>query len=430
MGTVNAPKSLAHILTLLIAISFSLVFFNSPGTHDVTVFLQDWLPNYQRYGFVEGYSVTADNYPPLSYVVIGLVGELAARSHVETLVVFKTVLFVFLALTTLAFYYTTRNIMLSAALHIALTVNSMALGYLDILFAPTILMCLFYLRNRNILLSTISFLLGGLMKFQPWVIAPFILVYVVGLNRAGTSIRLRATFRSVLLPVIVGLGITAIVFGPFTLVRAMHPDSHLTGNAFNANWVLGTMIRVLDPGRYQAISNIGFTEHPEVSVPTTAISLVLYGYLLLRFHRIKEKAFADLLVYATLGFLAFFMFSVSVHENHLFIVPLCLFVLLFIDRKYSVECSFWTIFANLNLVALYGLDGSGLTFNLEPLGRQVLDYVSAIIAATGVIMFLRLFVMTLRSQSRFNTHSGSSLDGPSQRLGKSAGGCQRHDVVS
>ena len=58
----------------------------------------------------------------------------------------------------------------------------MALGYSDIYFAPALILSLWMLKEGRWLWFSLSFAVGALIKWQPMIIAPFCLLYILGIH--------------------------------------------------------------------------------------------------------------------------------------------------------------------------------------------------------------------------------------------------------
>src|SRR5438067_945697 len=130
----NAPKWSAVALLLLVSLIAASLFF-SPGTGDVSIW-GDWIREISSYGLIGGFKHSGTDYPPLAFVLLVAVSRGAAAFGIAQFLVLKFSLVLFLFVTAACFYWFTRNLILTAALELALTLNSVGLAYLDIYFAP------------------------------------------------------------------------------------------------------------------------------------------------------------------------------------------------------------------------------------------------------------------------------------------------------
>src|SRR5205085_6325742 len=157
----------------------ALSFFFSPGGGDVEIW-NNWMREISDRGLVGGYISSDTDYPPLAFIILAAVVKCAAAFGASPFVVLKCSLFAFLLATAACFYWFTRNLVITAALELALILNSMALGYLDIFVAPFLIAGLFFLQRGNRNLGFLLFAISCLTKWQPLIIAPFVCLYVLG----------------------------------------------------------------------------------------------------------------------------------------------------------------------------------------------------------------------------------------------------------
>jgi len=408
-ATMKPRNGITPVFCFLLVVLSSFLFLNSPGTHDVTSWLDEWwMPNYKKFGFFRGYSSTGDNYPPLSFVVIGAIGELSTMLNIAPLTVFILFISLFLMSTTMVYYHFTKNIALAGLLHASLAINSMALGYLDVLFAPFVVLSLFALKSRRHLLFTTAFVLGILMKYQPLAILPFLLVYVANVRSLADvrKIDLRDILQNVFLPSGIMLGIAIGAFGRHSIISLLKATQHtsISANALNFNWVVGSIIKMCEPARYENVWQINYTQYP-ITLFSMVVFLALYLFALFHFFKDKEKTFDRLLLHSALGYLSYFVFGVGVHENYLFLPCLLFVMLLHEDNGYAAQCTFWLMYANLNLLMFYGIEGKGLHFNHKIFG---FDYLGILVSILGVIMFLRFYVERLsRTRPKHRSYRSS-----------------------
>jgi hypothetical protein len=149
-------------LANLIAVSF----FYSPGTGDVSIW-NNWMREISSSGLIGGYAQSDTDYPPLAFVLLAAVSRGAAAFGIAQFLVLKFSLLIFLLATAACFYWFTRNLILTAALELALMLNSMGLAYLDIYFAPFLIAGLFHLQRGNSNRGLILFAISCFTKWQP-----------------------------------------------------------------------------------------------------------------------------------------------------------------------------------------------------------------------------------------------------------------------
>src|SRR5437660_10345338 len=86
----------------------------------------------------------------------------------------------------------------------------------------------------------------------------------------------------------------------------------------------------------------------------TILFYLSYLAILVAFAR-QPKTFARLLVYAILGYMAYFVFNTGVHENHLFLVCCLGWMLVFFEADQLTRCINLIIATTTNLFLFYGV---------------------------------------------------------------------------
>src|SRR5712664_865309 len=149
------------LLLLVNLIGMSVLF--SPGTGDVSIW-SNWIREISSYGLIGGYAHSGTDYPPFAFILLAAVSRCATAFGVTQFLVLKCSLLLFLFITSACFYWFTRNLILTAALEFALTLNSMGLAYLDIYFAPFLIAGLFFLERGNLNLGFVLFVISCFTK--------------------------------------------------------------------------------------------------------------------------------------------------------------------------------------------------------------------------------------------------------------------------
>ena len=382
-----------QVLGFLLVTVCAVLLLNAPGTDDVKT-LQTWSHIIARHGPIEGYIQTGADYPPLSVLGIAFAVQRAEAQNVAGGVGIKLLILLFLLLTSLAFYAITRDLPLTTLLQAAFLINSTALGYVDVLFAPVLLLALAALEARRLAWATILFLLACLLKWQVIVIAPFLLVYTLDIRRL-------ADWRAVPWRRLAGAVAPALLLiaGALLLFRegvvlsfwyALTKSTYLSGTALNLGWVVTYLLHVADPATYGPLTagqiTIITTENPLIVGPLKLLFAGGFGAILVWFFT-RPKTFPNLLLFATLGYLAYFTFNTGVHENHLFLACLLLGLLAHHDRAYVPELVGWAALLNINMVVFYGLDGRGLPFSPVVGGLDM----TLLLALLAMLLFVGFF---------------------------------------
>jgi hypothetical protein len=135
----------------------------------------------------------------------------------------------------------------------------------------------------------------------------------------------------------------------------------LSARALNLNWIVTYFLHVWDPNQFGGLQN-GLANYIE----TRSLRIVLiprllfwttYLLLLALFFRC-EKTFTNLLIFSVLGYLSYYIFNTSVHENHLFLVAILAVVLYWRDESWRANALILLLMANINLFLFYGVDGN------------------------------------------------------------------------
>ena len=349
------------VLINLIAVSF----FFSPGTGDVSIW-GNWMREISSYGVIGGFAHSDTDYPPLAFIILGLVLKCSVVFGAEPFLVLKCSLLLFLFASAAWFYWFTRNLILTAALELALTLNSMGLAYLDIYFAPFLIAGLFHLQRGNLNRGLLLFAISCFTKWQPLIIAPFVCLYILG-SREDRAPEQNHYLQTRIFPFVLAAGAVAIpallLFGSKvfdSLHRAMTYHIFLSAYALNLPWLQTWALHLINPEKYGALQNgeidIFQTREAVVVWPCKILFYLSYAAIALSFAR-QKKTFERLIVYSILGYVAYFIFNTSVHENHLFLVCCLAWILAFVEPDQLVRCINLSLAANANLFLFYGVFG-------------------------------------------------------------------------
>jgi len=397
----HLPKQIKRLVAFLLLWAVSLLawsFLPSPGAEDVRYWLA-WLQAVDSRGIVPAYkTIEWLDYPPLIFLIFFGVAKLATLFQIQLFLGLKLSLFAFLIITTLVFLAWTRNLWLATLLQLALLLNAMALVYVDIYFAPTLLLSLWALKARKLCLFTLVFSTTCLIKWQPVILAPFILVYLLedqpterhptrmeegqdqpaerhptrmeeGQDQPAEPFptdlfykKLLKLFWQVVLPLWVIVGVVWAIFGwEFWMAfRRAVSDPILSGKALNFNWVLTHLLHLNYPnifgGLVEGRATIIQSDLRILLIPKLLFYPV-YGLVVSAFLK-QAKTFENLLLYALAGYLAYFTFNTGVHQNHLFLALILAALLAWLKREHLFTFIICGVVANLNLFVFYGLDGT------------------------------------------------------------------------
>jgi hypothetical protein len=404
----SLPNSMFVLALVLVIATFA--FFRSPGTSDVSDAFLKWMGYIRKDGLVRGYQRDPD-YPPLTWVYLSAAVRVGTDFRQNDLIGLKIVLTAALFVTSGLFWLWTRNFRLAVALHLALVLSSVALGYLDILVAPALLGALWALKARRLVIFSALFTVACLTKWQPLILAPFLAVHVLWTQGFAKAL------VKVLAPALVILGACYWTFGPSD-ARAEHPirkafrlavynrrEHLLSGNALNYNWIVTHVLHVFDPEGYGGLTH---GQASEIDMEDSQLLLmqacrwlfwVVYAAVMVVFLR-RQRTFENLILGCLLGYLAYTNFNTNVHENHWFFAVVLAFVLYALNRAHLNLLIVLNVIANLNLFLFYGASGAAPRF-----GRVVFVDVALAASVFNVLYFLLLLWW----------YAGSSLSGPLSR---------------
>jgi len=404
-------------LPLLLANALSLLLLRLPGTGDVAQFLR-WAVKMQDWGLVEGYHVGNNPYPPLSPLLLAGAGRWAQLAGLEPRAALKLLLLAMLLLSTLIVLAWTRSLLFAGLFQLGLLLNSAALGYLDVLFLPPLLLSFWALQRGRLALASLMFGLTVMTKFQPAVLTPLLLIHALGPSRGSNrgsnrgapggaarggapdglgpgqedGSRGRRAWAAVL-PALAVFLLTLAVFGLPLLdkLRRVTLDWYLCGGAFNLSWIATWLIRVAAPGWAGGLGPGGVCPmiseiDPLYMWPSKLLFLLAYAAILVAYWR-RPKTFANLLLWSTIAFLAAWLLSAGMHENHVYVAQVLALLLAWFDRRHVLTAVFWSVAANLNLLLTVGVAGGPVDPVRAVAGLDIGLILSAInLAAFGLLV--------------------------------------------
>ena len=148
-------KFILTIFILFLLILITLSFLRSPGTEDVAIW-QRWMINVD--GLISGFEANQGDYPPFSSFILLCAAKMSRLISVNQFIGIKLSLSMFLFITVIVFWLWTKEIVLSGVLYLSLILSSVALGYLDIYFAPGLILSLWALKEKKLELFVVFIL--------------------------------------------------------------------------------------------------------------------------------------------------------------------------------------------------------------------------------------------------------------------------------
>jgi hypothetical protein len=346
----------------IVVLLISFTFFHSPGTSDVKEDLR-WVTNTEKFGVRAGYIENGDSYPPLIPLFLFFVSKIATSLNLSVFIGLKLSLYLFLYLTAVIFYFATRNLWLTSAIILAFTLNSVALCYLDIFLAPTLLLSYFALAQNRLTTFAVLFAISCMIKFQPLILLPPIAIYLISRND------FKQLLVGVVLPSLLVIVIFLLVYRlelVMAFVRALFFHHQLSANATNINWILTYVLHLAQPERFGPLvdGRVDFisTTDPLLWIPSKVIFVIAYLLTLKQFTK-EEKSYENLMAFSLISYFAYFTFNTGVHENHLFPAILLSFLLCWKDASFIRTSIVVSAISNLNMLLFYGINGTGLPFS-------------------------------------------------------------------
>ena len=371
ISLLNANKiNLSKFLFLIVFILISLTLIKLQGSADNNIWL-NWINNIKLYGIFDGYDKNSADYPPLSSVMLFLSQEIFNHGAIGDRQAIKLFGLCLLFISYLISLKISNNFFLAFSMFIFFTLSAGAMGYLDVYFLPFLLLSLFSLWRNKILWFSFFYTLTIFIKWQPLILAPFLLIYIIKkINlESNYNKRSRIVFNFVSPPIII-FAILCVLWG-FTSIRDsfLSAASHnlLSANALNFNWIVTYLVEIIDPafsdrfnsnsGRIYYIDSkaTGYLRFISLGIKIVFISFYLFA---LNKYRLSNHSFENFLKLSSLGYLSYFMFNIGVHENHLFMIIPLLFFLSILQKEFLTHYIFFAMAFNINLFIFYGLSGS------------------------------------------------------------------------
>jgi hypothetical protein len=370
------------------------LWWETRGTNDVELWLT-WIRQLTAAGPRLGYVDLHADYPPGTSVVLWLIGRLASLVATDPRVVLKLGLLCCLLITTGTLLAASRRAGLSAFAHAALVLNSFGLMYLDIFTAPLVLGSIWAASaEREPLMAG---LLAGacLMKWQPLLLVPFAAVHVLR-SRTTTerTVWLRKAAYAAAIPASIAVA-AILIYGFSSILDALDRAGHhndLSNYGANPLWVLTWFFEWTAQAGKQSLSPAGLVTIMAASRPiirvSSFISLIGYATILWKYWKSADRTVGGFVRFSLAGYLVYFLFSVGVHENHLFLASLLGIALAWLEPRQLWVAVMLAIAANLNLLVFYGWQDGMVDRVIK--GVDVSVPVAIAISAVVSIVMLRL----------------------------------------
>jgi hypothetical protein len=379
-------------ILILLEILFALVVLRSPGTTDASNFFLVWTERAFKDGLIGSYGRITDDYPPFSSVILFSAAKIGALFSVDVFLSFKLSLVAALLCTTICFWAWTLDAVWTGVMAFSLYFNGVALGYIDTYWAPVFILSLWALQKRRIGLFSGLFALSSLVKWQPLIVAPFLVLHALSIPVESAPSGRMLLRRWVHLAAPAGAVVLSagMVFGFRTMVASLDHALNqelLSGDALNFNWLVTWFFEAVHPEWYGGMTD-GIVKaiiiDPSVgwAIGIKLIFVLFYLCALWRLFR-SRASFSSAIECSLVGYLSYFILNVGVHENHLFLATILAVVAAALLPGKAWRAAFIVAASNLNLIAFYGFTGSPLPFS-PVVGIDV----SILFSAVNVALFL------------------------------------------
>ena len=346
---------------LVVLVGLTVIATRLPGTGDMEIWERS-ISNADRLGILDGFAENAADYPPGASIVLWSAGLLGRALGCVPAAAIKFSLAAGLGVTLIVFFAWTRNRAATLGLWAAVLLNSVALGYLDIYAAPFLVLSLRALSAATNGWALTWFSVACLLKWQPAMIGPFVLLHVIGTARRPTPDDARRV-AGLLAPSAAIALVVVLAFGAMPVAWAFAKSlghRSLSADALNLGWVITWLQQGAAHGGDALFDRVVYLARVPLWARLGAKMLFASQFMLLLWHYVgRPSSFTRTLAYALMGSLAYVIFNSGVHENHWFVPTVLAVALAARDAAWRVPAVVVGGFANLNLLLFYGVSGQG-----------------------------------------------------------------------
>ncbi len=390
----SLAKENSEKIFLIILLSFSsLIFFNTSGTIDVSIWLS-WIKNVETHGIIKGYAIDRSVQPPFGSLIFFLFSSIAS----SPLMGIKLSMYFFLFLSVIIIYFVTRNFWIAILLYVFFILNSVALQYHDIYYTPFLILSFHFINKNNCKMAILFFSIASLIKMQVFILFPFVVIHLIQIDSIYnvTLIKIKKILFNVIIPIILIHSFIFVVYGmPYikSFKRAFG-NTPLSGQGMNIGWVITYIIELVSPEKIAGQNLILATVIWDKTIFHTILKIsfaILYLVLLIKYFYMKEKKFEVFLLFLYGAFLTYFVINKGVHENHMHILVLISLFLYYLDKNNLIILIITGLFYNINLFIFYGYDGNGIPQQI----RMLLNFDITIGFSFFIIIYYIFFIYKL-----------------------------------
>jgi hypothetical protein len=234
---------------------------------------------------------------------------------------------------------------------------------MDVVPAPFLIGALWAIGNERPVLGFVLLLASILLKWQPLIIVPFLLIHMLRISD------FRSLGRALVAPLawqLLGVLLVTVacvwtVFGEQPLRAFLWALKHpfLSGNTLNIAWLATYVWQLLyTPGFAPGDQFSYVVLTPGELLPYKLVFFLFFIIIMLRFIRV-ERTFGNCLLFAALGVVTYGVWNSAVHENHWFIalVPAMMLAGYANDSASRWIAILVAVMFNVNLFVFYGITG-------------------------------------------------------------------------
>jgi hypothetical protein len=218
------------------------------------------------------------------------------------------------------------------------------------------------IQKNKLFFGGIFYGLSVMIKWQPLIVLPFILIYLIKTPELELIRKKALNIKSFLLGFSILPIFTILYIGwqpiLLSLARALN-HKFLSGNALNLPWILG----LLDTSQFYGSQEIKYLMQNQVHMYVLILCRVIFllsWILLLKRYWFSLRTYEDLILSSVLGTIFYFSFNLGVHENHLFIAAILSLMGFWIIPNQRLTFFTIILMSELNLILFYGLTGKAL----------------------------------------------------------------------
>ena len=317
---VSVERNTRAVALVLIVLTWCLMLLSHPGMVDVRLF-ETWVEGARSSGLVSQFQRQDSEYGPLSLVIMTgfsfvTGGEAFWAVKISTLVATLA--------SGLIVWRLNGSLTAGFGIVVALSVPSVALGFLDVLYMPFLFVLVHKWSRGQIAQGWVAFVIACLIKPSPLLLGPvaalFWLKHVVASNSGS---RLRQAVAD-LGPAVAVYLVSMVIFGFDVALGVWRATAtthvSLSSSAYNLPW-LWTIMENAARGesdltvhihRFDASQAIGWGFRLAFVMGYLAVMRALWKH--------RGDATSGLLSAGVLAFLAYYMLNLGVHGNHLLLL--------------------------------------------------------------------------------------------------------------